>query len=206
MTFAVLRALYGIIGEALDDIERVYQSQGQDPTDGVAVDGDRDRELSARDWSPQSSPRSTTKPSKNFSNKRSSIIRHRSSLSGGSFSAMCSKAYASPPPSPCVTNIEQRFESKVPKIPLPTASTINISAKSSSATPPTSRVDFPSLDAPFDPTSPSETLTSHPKVVAAINRIVGACGQMTATVQTPFLTICDSVMSVSLFQSHLFIH
>ncbi|TEB29709.1 hypothetical protein FA13DRAFT_1755487 [Coprinellus micaceus] len=199
MTFAVLRSLYAIIGEALEDIEQVYQSHSQGPADAVAVDGDRDRELSTRD----SSPRPNVKPSPSstsFSNtRRSSLIRHKSSLSSGSFSASCIKAYASPPPSPCVTNIEQRFENNMTtKTPTPAPPTTGSSTRNGSVAGGASLVDFPSLDATFDPASPSETLTSHPKVMAAINRIIGACGQMTATVQTPFLTICDSVMGYHL--------
>ncbi|KAF9261125.1 S-adenosyl-L-methionine-dependent methyltransferase, partial [Marasmius fiardii PR-910] len=59
-------------------------------------------------------------------------------------------------------------------------------------------IDFPSLDSPYDPTSPSENLTAHPEVFSAINKIVAACGQMSATVQPPFLTICDATMGYHL--------
>ncbi|KAJ7821679.1 hypothetical protein B0H14DRAFT_2371207, partial [Mycena olivaceomarginata] len=38
----------------------------------------------------------------------------------------------------------------------------------------------------------------HPTVVAAINRIVAAAGQMAATVQVPFLTLCDAGMGYHL--------
>ena len=58
-------------------------------------------------------------------------------------------------------------------------------------------VDFPSLDAPFESGSLAETLTSNPVVTTAINRIVAAAGQLSATVQIPFLTICDASMGVS---------
>lgn len=81
-----------------------------------------------------------------------------------------SNVYASPPPSPCV-----KTDASYHSFPL----------------------DFPSLDACCDPSSLSEMLTQNPDVIAAINRIIAACGQMTATVQTPFLTICDATMSVS---------
>ncbi|KAJ6555116.1 hypothetical protein DFH09DRAFT_1038072 [Mycena vulgaris] len=66
---------------------------------------------------------------------------------------------------------------------------------SSASSPP---LDFPSLDAPCDPASPSEQLTAHPTVVAAINCIVAAVGQMTATVQVPFLSLCDTSMGYHL--------
>ncbi|KAJ7143712.1 hypothetical protein C8R44DRAFT_845906 [Mycena epipterygia] len=120
MTFAVLRALHAILGDALDDIERVY---GQPQT-------------SAEDH-----------------------LTHKKAPS-------VSRAYASPPPSP----------------------------SSSSFTP----LDFPSLDAPYDAASTSEQLTAHPTVVAAINRIVAAAGQMAATVQVPFLSLCDAGMGYHL--------
>jgi len=90
-----------------------------------------------------------------------------------------SQAYASPPPSPSMVKTSHL----VPALP---------SSSWTSCTP-----DFPSLDAPFDPTSLSEVLTSHPDVLNAISRIVAAAGHMTATVQTPFLTLCDATMGVS---------
>lgn len=57
-------------------------------------------------------------------------------------------------------------------------------------------LDFPSLDEPYDPLSPTEALLSHPTVVHATKLIVSATGQLTATVQRPFLTICDASMGV----------
>lgn len=42
-----------------------------------------------------------------------------------------------------------------------------------------------------------EDLTSHPEVVRAVTTIVAACGQMAASVQKPFLTLCDAAMGVS---------
>ncbi|PPQ94314.1 hypothetical protein CVT25_005044, partial [Psilocybe cyanescens] len=59
-------------------------------------------------------------------------------------------------------------------------------------------IDFPSLDAPCNPTSLAEALTSHPTVLAATCRIVAAAGQLSATVQTPFLTLCDATMGYHL--------
>ncbi|KAH9942675.1 hypothetical protein B0H21DRAFT_520593 [Amylocystis lapponica] len=84
-------------------------------------------------------------------------------------------------------------------------------------------MDYPSLDLPYYPPPPSsedddglgervcgmdadaedartraEALTSHPVVIAATNRIVAACGQMTASVQRPFLTLCDAAMGYHL--------
>ncbi|KAJ6629329.1 hypothetical protein B0H10DRAFT_1360709 [Mycena sp. CBHHK59/15] len=88
-------------------------------------------------------------------------------------SRTASRAYASPPPSPGV--------------PPPAAACI-----------PPAPFDFPALDSPYDPASPAEQLTTHPRVVAAINRIVAAAGQMAATVQVPFLTLCDASMGYHL--------
>ncbi|KAK0186718.1 hypothetical protein F5146DRAFT_1143101 [Armillaria mellea] len=85
--------------------------------------------------------------------------------------------YASPPPSPSVTTATGHpFPHHRP------------------CTPSSPTLDFPALDLPCDPASPSEVLTSHPTVMQAINKIVAAAGQMTATVQTPFLSLCDASM------------
>ncbi|GJE93999.1 hypothetical protein PsYK624_101670 [Phanerochaete sordida] len=43
-----------------------------------------------------------------------------------------------------------------------------------------------------------EDLTAHPEVIKAVNRIVAACGQMSAMVQKPFLTVCDAAMGYNL--------
>ncbi|KAJ6461096.1 O-methyltransferase [Mycena sanguinolenta] len=126
MTFAVLRALHTLLGDALNDIEAVYasaQSQNPSPT-------------------------------------------HRKTNS-------FSRVYASPPPSPSSS-----------------------SGGTSNFSPP--GIDFPSLDGSYDPSSAAEQLTTHPTVVAAINRIVAATGQMAATVQVPFLTLCDASMGYHL--------
>ncbi|KAJ3910913.1 hypothetical protein F5877DRAFT_73570 [Lentinula edodes] len=61
---------------------------------------------------------------------------------------------------------------------------------------PLSTLDFPPLDLPFDPNSSSDNFTSHPAVISAVNRIVAAAGQMSATVQIPFLTFCDAGMGL----------
>lgn len=42
-----------------------------------------------------------------------------------------------------------------------------------------------------------EDLTTHPEVIKAVNKIVAACGQLSAAVQKPFLTVCDAAMGVS---------
>ena len=44
-----------------------------------------------------------------------------------------------------------------------------------------------------------ERLSASPAVLAAVSRLVAACGQMSASVQRPFLTVCDAAMGVSGF-------
>lgn len=43
-----------------------------------------------------------------------------------------------------------------------------------------------------------ERLSASPAVLAAVSRLVAACGQMSASVQRPFLTVCDAAMGVSI--------
>lgn len=147
MTFTVLRALHAIIGEALDDMERVYAEHSSSA-------------------GPSRMPASPSTP-----------ISRKGSDNGQSFG----NGYASPPPSPSVSGFSQATSShSTPRFGTPVP------------------LDFPSLDSVHDPTSPSETLTSHPTVISAINRIVAAAGQMNATVQKPFLTLCDASMGVGI--------
>ncbi|PPQ96694.1 hypothetical protein CVT26_010246 [Gymnopilus dilepis] len=163
MTIAVLRSLHAIIGDAIDDIERIYVAHGSsaDPqTSNDAAKGDRSslfQKVASQTASRPEHESSTLKPN--------------------------SQAYASPPPSPSITTAPEYTSSSAP-------------TPASSADAP--RVDFPSLDSPCDPTSMSETLTTHPSVVDAIGRIVAAAGQLSATVQTPFLTLCDAIMGYHL--------
>ena len=153
MTFAVLRSLHNILGEALDDIERIYASHG---------------------YSSPSEPPGTqwTSP-----DRKENIPN-----SGRKLMVSIGQAYASPPPSPSMASHAH---------PIPPPPT---SVPSSGSTNP---LDFPSLDAPYDQKSLSEALTTHPEVLSAIGRIIAAAGQMSATVQTPFLSLCDATMGVS---------
>lgn len=48
-----------------------------------------------------------------------------------------------------------------------------------------------------------EDLTAHPDVIKATNRIVSACGQISAMVQKPFLTVCDAAMGVRISSYNL---
>ncbi|TBU37557.1 O-methyltransferase [Dichomitus squalens] len=63
-----------------------------------------------------------------------------------------------------------------------------------------SKVDYPHLDDPYYSTQKhapdvamAEALTIEPRVFAAANRIVAACGQLTATVHKPFYSLVESV-------------
>ena len=62
--------------------------------------------------------------------------------------------------------------------------------------------DFPGLDAPYYPNAgadqdKAEALRIDPTVFAAANRVVAACGQITATVHKPWFTLIDTVDAVS---------
>ena len=144
MTFADLRALHALIGNAIDDIEHVYALASADRQTPSAV------------------PHARTHSG------------HHNAV----FPLLDSSAYASPPPSPHVA-VPDPHPSEHP------------------ATSDPHILDFPSLDAPCDPTSLPELLTTDPLVVRAINHIVAAAGQLSATVQAPFLSICDASMAVS---------
>ncbi|TFY80217.1 hypothetical protein EWM64_g3795 [Hericium alpestre] len=63
-------------------------------------------------------------------------------------------------------------------------------------------IDFPALDAPADSNddrdAEGERLRAHPTVANAISRIVAACGQLSVTVRSPFLVLCDAGMGYHL--------
>lgn len=112
----------------------------------------------------------------------------------------------SPPPSPTTAS---RFstDSFVPKPPPVSAPHPTLAQQFSSFSWP--GLNYPSLDEAFYPSNPlpsqadAEELTSHPAVIAAASKIVAACGQISASVQRPFLTICDAAMGVSTLLNRL---
>ncbi|KAJ8462634.1 hypothetical protein ONZ45_g17866 [Pleurotus djamor] len=53
--------------------------------------------------------------------------------------------------------------------------------------------EYPSLDAPFNPASPSEQLSMSPEVIPPAMLIVAACAQLGASVKIPALTLYDIV-------------
>ncbi|KAF8965428.1 hypothetical protein BDZ97DRAFT_781639 [Flammula alnicola] len=161
MTIAALRSLHAIIGDAIDDIERIYASHGDSSNSEPS--------------SERQTPENLSSSSDHFSGENATPVHRRKSSQSNLH------AYVSPPPSPLVAT--SSYDIPPPPGTLP---------PSGSST--TSSLDFPSLDAPWDPTSLSEALTKHPVVLSAIGRIVAAAGQMTATAQIPFLSLCDASM------------
>ncbi|KAI0635412.1 S-adenosyl-L-methionine-dependent methyltransferase [Trametes polyzona] len=159
MTFAALRSLYALIGDALDEIERMYE------------DASFDAPLST----PATPYAALTSPCTPYHRRRTrSVVEDDDDA-----------AYLHSPPG------------QVPKTP----------SRSHRAAPSTDfrMLDFPALDHPYYPTAEhtpdadaAESLASHPDVIAATNRIVAACGQITATVHRPFLTLCDAAMGYHL--------
>src|SRR5258708_33333184 len=127
MTFAILRRLHAIIGNALDEIEGVYKSHGCS--------------------TPSMSPNCRKTPDHTTSSMDQSVPHPFDKPSQSTFSV-----YASPPPSP------------------------SVATWSDSTVPQPSHLDFPSLDAPCNPTSLSELLTSDPTVLSAISQIIAAAG------------------------------
>lgn len=58
-------------------------------------------------------------------------------------------------------------------------------------------LEYPDLNAPFNPASPSEGASVAPDVIQAAMLVVAACGQLSATVKIPALTLYDTVGGVS---------
>ncbi|TFK98276.1 O-methyltransferase, partial [Pterulicium gracile] len=59
-------------------------------------------------------------------------------------------------------------------------------------------MDFPSLNKMYDPNTAEEAMTATPEVARAISLIVAAASQLSASVQHPFLTICDAATAYHL--------
>jgi hypothetical protein len=98
-------------------------------------------------------------------------------------------SYVSPPPSPLIATTSATSLSA-------DENTTGSTTKADSSSSRTASLDWPSLDLPHDPASQAEMLTAHPVVNLAVGRIIAAAGQLTATVQTPFLSLCDASMCV----------
>ena len=170
MTLAVLRALHAIIGDALDDIDRAFENANNTSSTPAATTASSVNSASSESCPP--SP-STSRTSASESDDKSTHNRDGSRI-------CADHAIPLSPLFPSETVIESK-SLLLPQV-----------------TPP-SPLDFPSLDAPYDSSSPSERLlSSDPEVCAAINRIVAACGQLSASVREPFLSLCDASLGVSL--------
>lgn len=60
-------------------------------------------------------------------------------------------------------------------------------------------ISFPRLDEPYDPHSAGEKIAAaDPDASRAISLVVAAASQLSASVQHPFLTLCDAAMGVKL--------
>lgn len=182
MTFATLRALHTIIGDALAEIEKVYANAGA-PND-AAIDSTAGELVPGADAQYASPPPSPWTRSDVLNDASTSSQSPPSSEAHPTHTRSTSYSSSAPPASPA----HQRSSS---------SPSLTSTFPCATRTPDPPKLDFPSLDQPQDPTSPAETLTSHPLVVSAINRIVAASGQLAASVQNPFLTICDASMGVS---------
>ncbi|KAL6306901.1 S-adenosyl-L-methionine-dependent methyltransferase [Sparassis latifolia] len=168
-TFATLRALHALIGTALDDIERVYTDASAPGTP-----------FSPFSPSAAFSPFSPTPFSPN------SFAPYPSPSSPTTHSPVAVRAY---PITPRTPHTGLAFSAIGPVTPPDSASFL----------------DFPDPDVPFYNTPAkegeherAEALMSHPAVISATNRLVAACGQLTASVQRPFLTLSDASMGYHL--------
>ncbi|KAH9896530.1 S-adenosyl-L-methionine-dependent methyltransferase [Cubamyces lactineus] len=158
MTFAALRSLHSLIGDALEDIERIYQDASLDRPSSI--------------------------PNTPYTVLTSPCTPYRRPHAGSEEGDDEDERHSFP-------------VGQVPKTP----NRAHRGAPSADF----QMLDFPALDSPYYPTenhSPetdaAESLASHPDVIAATNRIVAACGQISATVHRPFLTMCDASMGYHL--------
>ena len=179
MTFAALRALHTLIGDALDDIERIYRDASHDaptPTTPYTV---------LTGLSPY------TPYLRRGSRDEDALAAN---LHDDELSPSAARSLKTP------LQGRRAREGSIGGIPFP-PSTASTSAGSAEGT--VQQLDFPGLDTAYYPTEAhepevdaAESLASHPDVIAATNRIVAACGQISATVHRPFLTVCDAAMGV----------
>ncbi|CAL1710667.1 unnamed protein product [Somion occarium] len=203
MTFATLRALHALIGSAIDDIESVYR----DPASPYFSPDTPD--LGNTYTPPYTPPQAASPPSTSQGSARpSSALRNRSpSLQSVDDNALLTPVsianFSIPPPN-------KRQERRVgreraytlPPIAIPPVFVPPHLPKEREEV----KLDFPSLDEPRyvaekkDPNRRKldEDHFAHPQVIAAINQIVAACGQLSASVQKPFLVLCDAAMGYHL--------
>lgn len=204
MTFATLRALHAIIGAALDDIERVYHDA--DPR----TQRSRDTENAA---SP-STPPYTPPPTANLHNSFSDLPENFQTPSPSSQSADDNSLLTPlslvntslPPPKPPQDRKVGRERARtLPPIATPPLLSSNPPPV---PVPDTAKeqepLDFPSLDEPkyvkdrdgCKRTKLQDELATNPQIISAVNQLVAACGQLSTSVQKPFLVLCDAGMGV----------
>ncbi|KAL4250136.1 hypothetical protein ABKN59_006496 [Abortiporus biennis] len=214
MTFANLRALHALIGSAIDDIEKVYNDNSSRPSQ-------------RRTEHPPPLPlKSVPKPTLNHQLATPSLSPSPiSSLSDYSDDEDTKDDDSSAIPTPISANFTPVVPSSSPpfqqKRMRSRAYTLPASTNTTPVFLPDPPLDFPDLDSPAPPPPPSsstpeitpvasseskeeerrkksEKLSTHPEVVAAASKIVAACGQISAMVQKPFLTLCDAAMGYHL--------
>lgn len=207
MTFATLRALHAIIGDALDDIERAYRDA--DPSRHPCGQG-------GNAPSP-STPPYTPPPGASFSSSVSGKLDGLRTPSPSSYSAdenalptpmsVVSVTTLPPPKAPQERKKGRDRARTLPPIatppllspPPPLLLDHNQSSETSEEP-----LEFPSLDEPryvrdrdsCKMTQLQDELFTHPQVTSAVNQLVAACGQLSASVQKPFLVLCDAGMGV----------
>lgn len=194
MTFANLRALHGIIGDSLDEIERVYAEASA----AINTAGSPSPTPSSSPATPSSPAFDvTTRPVGRFLEFPFSSPANSKSNDYGTYGL--GESYVSPPPSPSVSTFAYSQSAPPlypttppqtqtqPKLKLQPSANVNINRDGSATLPspltPTTPstpysgssetivLDFPSLDVPTYDSPPavpstSEALTTHPTVIA----------------------------------------
>ncbi|KAH9830194.1 S-adenosyl-L-methionine-dependent methyltransferase [Rhodofomes roseus] len=196
MTFATLRALHNIIGDALDDIENVFRhaSAASDPLDAL-------RSPISPSPSPLS-PYSTNAGATPYSPYSPYSPTSSVSQSPGDVATQAGYGAADSPRTPTFGATTRKMGMAPCAVPTPPPS----GRTQGAGRPGAPELDWPVLDeAYYDDGAAArarrevaERLSESPVVLAAVSRLVAACGQMCASVQRPFLTVCDAAMGYHL--------
>ncbi|KAK7689556.1 hypothetical protein QCA50_007348 [Cerrena zonata] len=200
MTFATLRALHTIIGAALDDIEQVYHD----------ADPSSQRSQDTQNVPSPSTPPYTPPPSANLQNGFKDLPDNPSpplhhvvdnppppSVLDDSFPA---------PKAPRERKVGRERARTLPPIATPPLLNSNPPPMPIPNTIKEEPLDFPSLDEPryvkdrdgCKRTQLQDEIFSNPQVISAVNKLVAACGQLSISVQKPFLVLCDAGMGYHL--------
>ncbi|KAI0828552.1 S-adenosyl-L-methionine-dependent methyltransferase [Trametes gibbosa] len=168
MSFAALRSLHALIGDALDDIERVYQHASFDMPPST----------SATPYAPLTSPCTPYHRRRTHSVLNDDDDNHHDGDGDDSPHFHFPRAHTPRTPSRSLRSA-----------PSTDFRILDFPALDNPYYP--TEQNAPDADA-------AESLASHPDVIAATNRIMAACGQIGATVHRPFLTLCDAAMGYHL--------